>query len=787
MKIMDKSANGMQIKPSKIVALVATILLVVATIGAIITDSILPKTQRLYSEDAGRITAAASTSTDEWFYATSMGAIYRLNGDDKIVETFDLSKVLSEKGEDCGSIRSLYSEATAKYIYAFTSSMNLVQLKDENGKLTLIDYAKLKGNILSITEYGDEVYVIRQQDSYNAIEKFDVNNLSNGALSTGYLYDGYVGSGRLMNLSYIKNIAIYSFEVVEEVEGKYLYILHSGGLLRISADFEMNQWKDTITALVAEKYEKLYASAKESVENEADIDTKALEKQAREEAYAELGVAEFIESQGKLKIKDEYFDLSLYGSYTSNEVIYGGCAFVREDNKYYLLASDGKLYSYNLSDAKDLSMSESLVATEVSKIKLAGMPKSVGNSLFYNKETKVAYVVYEASDKLTCIDLDKEEVVFTTVADFKIGSVIQSASGDKIHYTYVNVNEAESGVYILRSLTIGGQQQEPVLKAIRTILIIIAILAAIVALFAYLCWFKRGFSDKFVYTMRAIAKHWAIYAILLSCMSLVAVFCYYPAIGAIRLSFFDYTKETPAELWNNFSNYKYIFTSSSALEEFTNMFFFLFWDLFTSLLPPLIFAFFLTIMRNKNYSGLMRTLLFIPGVIPGVATMLIWKTGIYGEFGVLNAVIKMVEGQPVKFLAQTNIAKWSLVLMGFPYVGSYLIFYGAMMNVPDSYYEAAELDGITVMKRFVFIDVPLIFAQIKYVMIMTFISSVQNFGRVYMVTRGSWGTKTPIFTMYQSVLDGNYGLASAYATIIFVFLFVATVVNFRMQRRDNEV
>jgi len=204
-------------------------------------------------------------------------------------------------------------------------------------------------------------------------------------------------------------------------------------------------------------------------------------------------------------------------------------------------------------------------------------------------------------------------------------------------------------------------------------------------------------------------------------------------------------------------------------------------------LPPLIFAFFLTIMRNKSYSAITRTLLFIPGVIPGVATTLIWKTGIYGEFGVLNALIQMMNGTPVKFLAQTNLTRWSLVLMGFPYVGSYLIFYGAMMNVPDSYYEAAELDGITVIKRFVFIDVPLIFPQIKYVIIMTFISSVQNFGRVYMITGGDWGTKTPIFTMYKQVLDGNYGLASAYATIIFIFLFAATVLNFRMQKKDNEV
>jgi multiple sugar transport system permease protein len=110
-----------------------------------------------------------------------------------------------------------------------------------------------------------------------------------------------------------------------------------------------------------------------------------------------------------------------------------------------------------------------------------------------------------------------------------------------------------------------------------------------------------------------------------------------------------------------------------------------------------------------------------------------------------------------------------------------------MMNVPDSYYEAAELDGITVIKRFVFIDVPLIFAQIKYVLIMTVIASVQNFGRTYMTTSGSWGTMTPVHTMYDNVVRGNYGRASAYATVLFIFLFFATMLNMRMSTKDNQV
>jgi ABC-type sugar transport system permease subunit len=131
--------------------------------------------------------------------------------------------------------------------------------------------------------------------------------------------------------------------------------------------------------------------------------------------------------------------------------------------------------------------------------------------------------------------------------------------------------------------------------------------------------------------------------------------------------------------------------------------------------------------------------------------------------------------------------KWSLIMMGFPFVGSYLIFYGAMMNVPDSYYEAAELDGITVIKRFVFIDVPLILAQIKYVFIMTFIGSVQNFGRTFMTETGDAGVKTPVHSMYLYVTGNNYGRASAYATVLFIFLFFATMINMRVQTKDNQV
>ena len=421
-------------------------------------------------------------------------------------------------------------------------------------------------------------------------------------------------------------------------------------------------------------------------------------------------------------------------------------------------------------------------------INLPQAPKNTGAAFFYNDMLRVGYVIYDASNRVSQIDFKTGKIVFTTQANDDIQTLIQGGDGQNCYYVYKNRNEAPSGEFILRRIGTENQEHFFLLQGLMVAAIICAVVSAIVVLVAALCAFKPGFADKFADTMRLVKKHWAIYVVIAACFSLVGMFCYYPAIGSIALSFFDYTVNNESKVWNNFANYIEVFTSSSAGLEFGNMFLFLATDIFTALLPPLVFAFFLTIMRNKQYSAVMRTLLFIPGIIPGIATTLIWKSGIYDyPGGVINTIIQLFQGKPFDFMHDKIGTRISIIMMGFPFVGSYLIFYGAMMNVPDSYYEAAELDGITVIKRFIWIDVPLIFAQIKYVLIMTFIASVQNFGRTYMTDmKNVYDTNTPIHTMYDKIQsEGNYGLASAYATVLFIFLFAATVFNMYSQKRDG--
>ena len=111
-----------------------------------------------------------------------------------------------------------------------------------------------------------------------------------------------------------------------------------------------------------------------------------------------------------------------------------------------------------------------------------------------------------------------------------------------------------------------------------------------------------------------------------------------------------------------------------------------------------------------------------------------------------------------------------------------------LVNIPKSYYEAAELDGISVWKRFIKIDVPLCLPQIKYALIMTIIASIQNFSRVYVAMGGTHNVvSTPIVEMYMLMKSNeqNYGLASAYATILFIILFGLTYLSMRNRLKEN--
>lgn len=289
---------------------------------------------------------------------------------------------------------------------------------------------------------------------------------------------------------------------------------------------------------------------------------------------------------------------------------------------------------------------------------------------------------------------------------------------------------------------------------------------------------------KFVACGKAIAKHWVVYVSLIPTFVLLAIFYYYPIVFGFSLSFLDYLPGDHS-IWVGFENFARVFKDDTFVSSIGSMFIFLAADLLKALIPPIIFAEAIFAVKNKSFSFWVRALLFIPGILPGVATSLVWADGIFGagQNGLINAIGRLFVPSManINFFAERGTATFAFIMFSFPWIGSYLIFFGAISGIPSSMYEAAKLDGCGWLKRIVKLDLPMILPQIKYILITSFIGSIQNYSTIYVVLGDKGPVYTPALCMYLEIMQSNYGLASAQSVILFLFLMVATILNFRIQ------
>lgn len=280
-------------------------------------------------------------------------------------------------------------------------------------------------------------------------------------------------------------------------------------------------------------------------------------------------------------------------------------------------------------------------------------------------------------------------------------------------------------------------------------------------------------------------KSWKSYAFVLPTFVLLGMFMYVPTVWGLILSFFDYVPGVYSRPVG-FENFIAVLKDPFFTGGIGNMLIFLVTDLFKALIPAVLIAEFILALNSKKAQYWVRVLIYIPGILPGVAVLLIWTKGIYGEMGLFNSILGLFGGKGVDWLGNDKTALLSLILIGLPWVGQYILFYGALMSVPDSYKESAKLDGCSWFKSIVYIDFPMIMPQLKYVFIITFITSIQDFGRVYMTTGQIAATNIPSLQMYMTLNSGSgYGRAAAMGMLLFIVVFGATLINLKAQKTES--
>lgn len=192
---------------------------------------------------------------------------------------------------------------------------------------------------------------------------------------------------------------------------------------------------------------------------------------------------------------------------------------------------------------------------------------------------------------------------------------------------------------------------------------------------------------------------------------------------------------------------------------------------------------------NKKLAGkkFLRTAFFAPVIISPVAAAVIWRWMYDPNFGLVNYFIGFFGFDAVNWLNEPTAAMFALIIMGvWKTFGINMVMFSAgLQGIPDSYYEAAELDGAGKFAKFWHITIPMLAPTTFFIMIMSMISSFQVFDLVYVLTSGGplGSTKVLVFYVYEYAFKFfEMGYASAISYFLFALLFVLTMVQIRYMK-----
>jgi multiple sugar transport system permease protein len=204
----------------------------------------------------------------------------------------------------------------------------------------------------------------------------------------------------------------------------------------------------------------------------------------------------------------------------------------------------------------------------------------------------------------------------------------------------------------------------------------------------------------------------------------------------------------------------------------------------------LVLALGLALLLNIKTPGqtIYRTIIFLPSLVPAVASAMLWLWILNPKLGLINiALHKIGISYSPGWYGDANWAMPSLVLMSLWGVGNTVIVYLAgLQDVPRELYEAADLDGAGPLRRIFHVTLPCISPVIFFNLIMAIIGTLQVFTNALIITQGGPGRATFFYTLAlynKAFLDLKMGEASAMAWIQLLIILSLTALAFWSSKR----
>lgn len=280
------------------------------------------------------------------------------------------------------------------------------------------------------------------------------------------------------------------------------------------------------------------------------------------------------------------------------------------------------------------------------------------------------------------------------------------------------------------------------------------------------------------------ARRWWI-AFIGPSLTLLVVFTVVPILAAGALSFFEWDLLTPPD-FIGLGNYAELTRDGAFHAALIHTLVFI-----ASYIPVVtVVGLGLAVLLNRRsrFTGVARVLFFMPVVSAWVAVALMWKWMLNSRFGVINWVLGLVGIEGPAWLFERGWAMVAIVAASIWKDAGFvmLLFLAGLQAISPEYREAAEVDGASRWQTFWRVTFPLLTPTVFLVLIILFINSFQVFEQAWILTEGGpLGSTTVVVEriVRNAFSFGRMGYAAAMSWVLFAFIFTATVVQTRLQRR----
>lgn len=277
------------------------------------------------------------------------------------------------------------------------------------------------------------------------------------------------------------------------------------------------------------------------------------------------------------------------------------------------------------------------------------------------------------------------------------------------------------------------------------------------------------------------------YVFILPTIVLFTVFLIYPIISEFWLSFFEWNLLSP-KTFVGLKNFKNMVTDERVINSFIRTIHFS----VLSVIVINIIAFFLALMFSSKlirFKNVQQSVIFLPVVLSIIAVGVVWEYMLQTT-GFITIVFRAIFKTTIPWLTDTNVAPYAMVMIYvWKSVGYYMVMYIAgLLNIPESFYEAARIDGAGFGNQLRYITLPSLKNTFTLAVVSCMIFTFGQFTIQYVITKGGPSRSTEILALliFKQVFEfSKFGYAAAISVLFFVTLLLFSIIQLRIFRSES--